>query len=123
LILKNANVIKTYSQILAQLKLNQEISQENDLKNKLKIKIKLQKDKMKMTNSPTIKKVRRFFSEKKILWRTKTLTFFMIVFFILFFCRKIYFLSKKAFFFFVIYLFTDFVLKNDVKKQWQKEQS
>jgi hypothetical protein len=121
LILKNANVIKTYSQILAQLKLNQEISQENDLKNKLKIKIKLQKDKMKITNSPTIKKVRRFFREKNT-WRTKTLTFFMIVF-ILFFCRKIYFLSKKAFFFFVIYLFTDFVLKNDVKKQWQKEQS
>jgi len=97
LILKNANVIKTYSQILSQLKLNQEISQENNLKNKLKIKIKLQKDKMKMTNSPTIKKVRRFFSEKKILWRTKTLTFFMIVFLFYFFAEKFIFFPKKLF--------------------------
>ncbi len=96
MIFKNANVIKTYSQILAQLKLNQEISKENDLKNKLKIKIKLQKDKMKITNSPTIKKVRRFFREKNT-WRTKTLTFFMM-FFILFFLPKNLFSFQKSFF-------------------------
>jgi hypothetical protein len=51
--------------------LNQEITQENDLKNKLKIKINLKKDEMKMNNSPTIKKVTKIFSRKKILGEQK----------------------------------------------------